>query len=205
VRAGVDALEFSVDAGDAETYAWARPGLDWDRLLGAVREAVALRDRLGAPTRVVVSAINQQGVDVELVESFWSAIADKVQIRKYLTWGYNEDRSGDDTPYLPPEDRIPCPWLFERFNIDSRGLATICGEDIAFAHAFADVNERSIRDIWHGPEFTRFRELHLGGRGHEIPICSTCPDWKYRSWEYNYWKIMRDADEAKSSRNAQPE
>lgn len=200
IAAGVDAIEFSVDAGDAQTYSWVRPGLDWDTLNANVREAVAIRDRIGSPTRVVVSAINQDGVDVAKVEAHWTPIADKVQIRKYLTWGYNEDHSGDATPYLPPEERVPCPWLFERFNIDSRGFATICGEDIAFAEKFANVYERSIKDIWHGPEFTRLRELHLAARGHEIPICAQCPDWKFRSWEYNYWKIMRDADATKSER-----
>lgn len=200
IAAGVDALEFSVDAGDAETYAWARPGLDWDTLNANVRKAVEVRNRLGSPTRVVVSAINQEGVDVAKVEAHWTPIADKVQIRKYLTWGYNEDHSADATAYLPPEERIPCPWLFERFNIDSRGYATICGEDIAFAEKFANVYERSIKDIWHGPEFVRLRELHLAGKGHEIAICARCPDWKYRSWEYNYWKIMRDADATKKER-----
>lgn len=199
VKAGVDALEFSVDAGDPETYAWARPNLDWEELNTNVLQARRLRDAANSPTKVVVSAINQAGVDVAKVESHWGPIADKVQIRKYLTWGYNEDHSADATPYLPPERRIPCPWLFERFNIDSRGMATLCGEDIAFSHAFADVNTRSIQDIWLGQEFTRLRELHLAGRGHEIPICSTCPDWKYRSWEYNYWKIMRDAEAARTS------
>lgn len=200
IAVGVDAIEFSVDAGDAETYAWTRPGLDWDTLNANVRKAVEIRNRLGSPTRVVVSAINQEGVDVSKVEEHWLLIADKVQIRKYLTWGYNEDNSADATAYLPPEERVPCPWLFERFNIDSRGFATICGEDIAFAEKFANVYDRSIKDIWHGSEFARLRELHLSGRGQEIPICAKCPDWKYRSWEYNYWKIMRDADATKKER-----
>ena len=200
ISAGVDAIEFSVDAGDAETYAWSRPGLDWDTLNANVRKAVEIRNRLGSPTRVVVSAINQAGVDMDKVEAHWNHIADKVQIRKYLTWGYNEDHSADPTAYLPPEERIPCPWLFERFNIDSRGFATICGEDLAFAEKFANVYERNIKDIWHGPEFARLRMLHLTGRGNEIAFCAKCPDWKYRSWEYNYWKIMRDADATKKER-----
>ncbi|KAF0235162.1 MAG: radical SAM family [Desulfovibrionaceae bacterium] len=195
ISIGVDAIEFSVDAADADTYAFARPGLDWVTLNRNVRMAVDLRNKLKSSTRIIVSAINQQGVDVDEVEAYWTTIADKVQIRKYLTWGYNDDRSADDSAYLPPEDRVPCPWLFERFNIDSRGFATLCGEDIAFSEKFANVYERSIKDIWHGPEFSRFRELHLTGKGEEIAICSRCPDWKYRSWQYNYWKVMRDADD----------
>jgi len=70
----------------------------------------------------VCSIINQEGVDVAAAEKYWSPRVDNVQIRKYLTWGYNEDRSADDSPYLLPEERIPCPWLFERLNIDTRGM-----------------------------------------------------------------------------------
>ena len=194
IGAGVEALEFSVDAGDEATYNRVRPGLDWSTLVANVREAVAIRDRLGAPTRIVCSVINQTDVDVEAAEAFWSAIVDKVQIRKFLTWGYNEDQSADATPYLPPDRRVPCPWLFERLNIDSRGDVTLCGEDIAFEHKFANIRDRSIREIWQGPAFQRFRELHLSGRGDEIEICATCPDWQYRSWQYNYWKVLEDAD-----------
>lgn len=194
IGAGVDVIEFSVDAGDAATYDRVRPGLDWERVNASARDAVAIRNRLGAQTRLLASVINQTGVDVDLAERHWSAIVDKVQIRKYLTWGYNEDRSADDSAYLPPEERVPCPWLFERLNVDSRGEVTICGEDIAFSEKFGNIMERSIREIWNGPEFRRFRELHLSRRGAEIPICSRCPDWKYRSWQYNYWKLLRDAE-----------
>lgn len=198
ISAGVDAIEFSVDAGDAETYAIVRANLDWDRLNESVRMAVEIRNRLNSPTRIVTSVINQQGVDVDKAEAHWSAIVDKVQVRKFLTWGYNEDKSADDSAYLPPEERLPCPWLFERFNVDSRGDVTLCGEDIAFKERFANVLERSIKDIWLGQEFEEFRRKHLERQGHEISICSTCPDWKYRSWQYNYWKVLKDADDKKA-------
>lgn len=200
IGAGVDVLEFSADAGDEQTYNCVRPGLNWARLNRNVRLAVEIRKRLKADTKIIVSVINQQGVDVQGVDEYWSKIVDRVQVRKYLTWGYNEDKSADSTPYLPSEKRIPCPWLFERFNVDSRGDVTLCGEDIAFNEKFANIMERSIKDIWHGPEFTYFREKHLSGHGNDILICSKCPDWQYRSWQYNYWKILQDAEENRKRR-----
>jgi MoaA/NifB/PqqE/SkfB family radical SAM enzyme len=197
IAAGVDNLEFSVDAGDGETYRMVRPGLDWGRLNRNVRLAMALRNRLKSGTRIIASIISQQGVDVRAAERHWNRIVDKVQIRKFLTWGYNKDRSSDPTPYLPPEQRVPCPWLFERLNVDSRGDVTLCGEDIAFREKFANIIDRSIKDIWQGPEFADLRARHLRGEGHTIPICSQCPDWQYRSWKYNYWKVIEDAERQK--------
>jgi radical SAM protein with 4Fe4S-binding SPASM domain len=193
IGANTDVLEFSVDAGDEETYARVRPGLDWATVNRNARLAVELRGSLNADTRIIASVINQEGVDVDAAEEHWTAIVDKVQIRKYLTWGYNKDHSADDSPYLPPEERVPCPWLFERLNIDSRGDVTLCGEDIAFDERFANIMDRSIKDIWNGPEFRELREKHISRRGHEIPICAKCPDWQYRSWQHNYWKLVKDA------------
>jgi len=195
IKTGVDMIEFSMDACDEKTYNLVRPGLDWKKVLANVKKAVEIRDEIKSKTKVIVSIINQQGVDVEQAERFWSKIADVVQIRKYLTWGYVEDRSADSAPYLPQEDKVPCPWLFERLNIDSRGDVTICGEDIAFDEKFDNVKQKTIKEIWHGEKITYFREKHLEGKGDEIKICRTCPDWKYRSWQHNYWKIEKNADE----------
>lgn len=194
LKKNVDVIEFSVDAADEETYNKVRPGLNWLKLNKNVERLVSLRNALNSTTKIIVSAINQEGVDVEQVKQYWSSKVDNVQIRKYLTWGYNEDKSADTTPYLPPEQMIPCPWLFERLNIDSRGDITICGEDIAFAYKFANVKERSIKEIWNGVEFKEWREKHLNKQGHTIEICSKCPDWKYRSWQHNYWKLIKNAE-----------
>jgi len=199
IGAEVDVIEFSADAPDERTYSWVRPRLDWAKLNRNVRLAVEIRERLSADTRIIASVINQEGVEVQAAEEYWSKIVDKVQVRKYLTWGYTKDKSADPRPYLPPQERTPCPWLFERFNIDSRGDVTLCGEDIAFKEKFANIMERSIKEIWQGREFTYFREKHLSGHGDEIPICSKCPDWQYRSWQYNYWKILQDAERRRNS------
>ncbi len=194
IKNEIDAIEFSVDADCKETYSYVRPGLDWDLLNKNVRYSIELRNRLKSNTKIICSIINQNKVDVENAEKYWNKIVDKVQVRKYLTWGINDDFSADDSPYLPPEERVPCPWLFERLNIDSRGDVTLCGEDIAFNEKFANIMEHSIADIWKGDTFTSFRKKHLEKQGDEIPICSKCPDWQYRSWGYNYWKVLKDAE-----------
>ena len=180
-----DMIEFSVDAGTKEEYAIARPGLDWDALNAHVAEALEHRKK----TALICSVINQKGIDVEKAKTHWAKM-DKVQIRKFLTWGYNEDHSADPTPYLKGAE--PCPWLFERLNIDSRGDVTYCGEDIAFAHKFSNIMERSIKQIWYGEEFQKIRDAHLKKVNHP-EMCLKCPDWKYRTWENGYFKLREHA------------
>ena len=200
---GTDMIEFSVDAGDPDTYGSVRPGLDWERLVSTVESMVSLRQQMGSPTKIIASGINQEGVDIEQVAAFWSGIVDEFQRRKYLTWGINEDHSGNAEPYLRPEEQIPCPFIFERLNIDSRGKVMVCGYDIRAITDMGNIHEQSIAEIWKGEGFEYYRRLHLERRGMEIPLCSQCPDWKYRSWKHNYWKIVQTAEKTRQAKLAQ--
>lgn len=201
LSAGVDMIEFSVDAADRDTYERVRTGLDWDVLLENVKRMVKLRGSRKSRTRIIASGINQVGVDIDNVARFWSGIVDDFQKRKYLTWGINDPaRSADSSPYLPPEEMIPCPFIFERLNIDSRGQVMVCGYDIAARTDLGNVHQKSIRDIWHGEGFDYYRRLHLARKGREIELCRDCPDWQYRSWHHNYWKIVKKAGERRRER-----
>lgn len=199
LEAGVDMIEFSVDACDETTYAVVRKGLKWDRLLRNARRMIEMRNRLGSASKIVASGVNQQGVDIDAVEKFWreGIGVDNFIKRKFLTWGVNTHldglRSADPAPYLDT-DEVPCPFIFERLNIDSRGNVMVCGYDIAANTSMGIVGRQTIKEIWHGDGFRHYREKHLAKRGSDIPMCATCPDWKYRSWQHNYWKVVRNAE-----------
>lgn len=198
LAAGVDNIEFSVDACDADTYHVVRKGLEWSTLLANVRAMLDLRNQLGSSTRIIASGVNQQGVDIDAVADFWTEFGvDNFIKRKFLTWGVNTQldagRSADPAPYLDT-DSTPCPFIFERLNIDTRGNIMVCGYDIAANTSMGMVGEKTIADIWTGEGFGYYRRMHLDNRGHEIGMCNTCPDWKYRSWDHNYWKVIRIAE-----------
>lgn len=204
LAAQVDMLEFSVDAADAATYSQVRKGLDWERLVMNVKETVALRNKLKSSSKIIASAVNQVGVDIDEVARFWQPLVDNFQKRKYLTWGINDPaRSADPAPYLPPENLIPCPFIFERLNIDARGKVMVCGFDIAATTDLGNIHEQAIAEIWHGPGFEHFRKLHLAGKGRELSLCKDCPDWQYRSWQHNYWKVVKGAEEQVKERYQQ--
>ena len=195
LEAQVDMVEFSVDAADPQTYSLVRKGLSWDKLLKNVRKMVALRNRMKSKTKIIASGINQVDVDIEAVAQFWEPIVDNFQKRKYLTWGINDpSKSANPVPYLPPDQLIPCPFIFERLNIDSKGKVMVCGLDIAAKTNMGNIHEKSITEIWQGEGFGYYRRLHLERKGNEIDLCRGCPDWRYRSWQHNYWKIVDNAE-----------
>lgn len=194
-----DMIEFSVDASNKKDYDVVREGLSFDKLVGNVQAAFELRNTMKASTKIIASAINQKGIDVEEVEKFWLPYVDQFQKRKYLTWGINDpENSADDTPYLAPEEKIPCPFIFERLNIDSRGQVMVCGYDIAANTNMGNIHEKTIKEIWHGEDFEFYRKKHLERKGDDIEMCRNCPDWQYRSWKHNYWKIVENAEASRA-------
>lgn len=205
LAADVDMIEFSVDACDPANYAIYRKGLDWDVLLENFKRMVALRKEMRSKSKIVCSAVNQDGVDINEIEKYWvdGLGADYLIKRKFLTWGGNTtldgQRSADPSAYLDTED-TPCPFIFERLNIDSRGNVMVCGYDISANTSMGNVATDSIEEIWHGPGFKFYRDKHLSGKGSDIPLCRGCPDWKYRSWNHNYWKVVANAEKARESK-----
>src|SRR5262245_31950835 len=69
--AGVDMIEFSVDACDPQTYAVVRTGRDWDMLVENAKHMLSVRNAHKSNSKIVASAVVQTGVDIDAVEKYW--------------------------------------------------------------------------------------------------------------------------------------
>lgn len=217
IECGCDLIEFSVDAGDAETYDRVRPprrgeggAYRWQRLVEAIRYGLAYRNRLRSPTRVVASLIMHDLLvgKANTAVRFWlkEVGVDEVIRRKYLTWDDNTtletSHALDAQLYARESEGLPpCVWPFERINIDTLGRVALCGQDISFRTStqFPNVNDSTIKEIWQGDTFRRYRELHLSGRGDRIEPCSHCSAWKagIRDWQHGWLKVLNAAEESR--------
>lgn len=194
----VDMIEFSVDAGIKEEYEKVRVGLDWNTLNKNIGYAIKKRKT----TEIICSIINQQGIDVERAKKYWDFL-DAVQVRKFLTFmGDVKNNSADEAPFLPPEKRLPCPWLFDRICMNTHGDFTYCGADIRCKYKIANIMDRSVQDVWQGKEYSEIRALHLERKGGMAEMCRDCPDWKYRTWDYSFWKLKDYAEKNRSNTTA---
>jgi len=189
----VDMLEFSVDAGNEKDYAKARPGLKWNILNENISKATELRK----DTKLICSIINQKGIDVDAAVKYWDFL-DHVQVRKFLSFNSEQDNSADDSPYLSKND-IPCPWLWDRILMNTKGEYTLCNIDVGFDFKFSDMNEMSIKQAWHGKEMSYMREMHRSGRACETKLCKDCKDRKYRTWNYSFFKLREYASSNNSA------
>src|SRR5918995_1010374 len=102
IKANIDLIEFSMDAGDADTYAKVRPPHGgpprnpqkwWDDVVSNVKAALELRKQYRSSTRVVVSIIRQELIEGKLDAAikFWTDEigVDEVITRKFLSWDDN--------------------------------------------------------------------------------------------------------------------
>ena len=214
IDAGCDLIEFSVDAGDAKTYDQVRPPIKgkgsperWNHLVEAVRYGLEYRKKVKSPTRIVCSIIMHDLITntIQQALDFWlqDVGIDEVIKRKYLTWDSNTqlkfDHSADPNLYNEiKSDLAPCVWPFERMNIDTIGRVGLCGQDIGFKTSpiFPNAKTHSIKEIWQGESFKRYRQMHLEGRGESIAPCAECSAWKagIRDWQHGWLKVLKTAE-----------
>lgn len=215
INSEIDLIEFSMDAGDADTYQKVRPPLKgskhdinerWNNQVNNIKFALESRLRLGKKTRIVVSIIRQKLIDGKLENAidFWSnkVGVDEVITRKFLSW--DDNTSIDLTNSVDPNlynisnsvknKKEPCVWPFERLNIDTLGRVALCGQDISFrtSKLFPNANEASVSAIWNGQTFSNYRQKHLEGDGSTLIPCNNCSAWKagIRDWEHGWIKVL---------------
>lgn len=214
IAAGIDMIEFSMDAGEPEMYAKVRPprggaprdAEKWfDNHVSNIKAALELRKQLGTATRIVVSMIQQDILGdkmPEYVKFYLEQVGvDEVITRKFLSWDDNTNinlqNSLDKHLYanLPTEKKEPCVWPFERLNVDTLGRVALCGQDVGFqtADKFPNLWDVTVKDVWQGEMFNWYRRMHLEGRGAEAWPCRGCSAWLagVRDWNYGWLKVLK--------------
>ncbi len=195
--AGVEAIELSVDAADRESYERVRRGLKWADITGNVEAMVEHRARTGAGTKILVSFVeNEKEIEPDAVEAFWKGRVDNVIRRKYLTYGQLSEEGYSEETYLPPENRVPCPYPFERMVITADGNVTFCNFDVEDGYYMGNVGETSVAGVWRCEKYDAWRQIVLERRFEDMPLCCKCNDWKYKSWTHNFFRVLEKTDEA---------
>lgn len=199
IDAEIGTIEVSIDAADKETFSKIRVGLDFDEIHENLLHAIKYRNKVKGSTKIMVSIIDQQLLNGKLdtAVKYWENIVDFVIVRKYLTYGKLSDESSGEA-FI--QDQSPCPFPFERLVIEATGNIPLCGYDLDGKTCIGNAWDNTIEDIWLGKELTELREKFLSHTAHEVPLCASCTDWKYRSWDYNYFRSLREAEKTKQLR-----
>ncbi len=190
----IDLVEFSVDAMDKENYERIRVGLKWDTLIKNIRYILDKRKEIGSKTRIIVSVVKQKLIEdkIDELEKFWYDFgADYVTIRKYLVFDVLKMRNSKDITPLTSDGSVPCPYPFERIEVNVNGEIKFCLEDIKSRVVLGHIDSMNIKEVWNGEYLNRVRKCMIEGKWDEIPYCRDCADRLYRSWTHSYSKVLK--------------
>lgn len=188
--APIDVIDVSLDAYTRETYEKIRIRGKFDKVTANLRRLIELRDELGSPTKIMTSIITQKEArdEVEAFKAHWGQYVDEVLVR-----GLNTDLdivNVSETYFRDDLDRWPCPQFWKRVTINQHGDVRFCVEDWRNQGLVGNLRDTSIREIWQGALYARFRELHATGRWGDIAMCKGCRDWQHMEWDHGFEKAI---------------
>jgi hypothetical protein len=190
LAAGLDVLECSIH-GHTETYELLMRNGRYEQVKENVIRFRRLRDKLGGPTRLVVSAVDQPlfQAEKEAHRRFWSQYADEVITRPHHTWGNRVDGVCASVP----EVRHACSQLWTRCTVGPTGKVLACFNSWSERdeEVLGDLNEpgTTIAGIWQSPRLGRIRQDHAEGN-YSLPCCQGCPDWTGSAWGQNSYEHL---------------
>lgn len=184
ILAGLDGINFSLDACTKSTYEKIRIGLSFDQVMSNVEEFINIRNKIGKKKPLIVVDFIEtkfnKGETKKFIEK-WETLADKINITSLHTWGgLFKGKAGKEVFHslTPGLKREPCRFLWTDMVINWDGRVSACCQDYEAKMVVGNINTSSLRDIWKGKILEDLRKKHLSGQISKIPLCSNCD---YRS------------------------
>lgn len=192
-RCGIDIIEVSLDALFKGTYEQIRKGASYERVMRNVFYLLDARRSAKAPTRLLVSFVDQAGNHEEArqFQQFWEPLVDRVMIRKlHSASGRIKQDEVRARIEADRQDRYPCPHLWKRLIVDVAGNIKYCATDWGTASALGTIEDSSLMSVWQGKELRDLRDQHVHGDYTACEKCSECSDWASSRWDWGYERIV---------------
>jgi len=174
IEAGLDRVKFSIDGATPEVYEKIR-GVKYDRVVTNLKNFVRIRNEKGKIRPIVqVQMVYMQDNKDEVVKyvQLWQDIVNRIGFGRYRS----TERTLEDKRRVEPTPAItvPCSQLWQRLVVTFDGQILMCCGDHNALNPLGNINEISLKEIWHSDLLGEYRRLHLKNRSNEIAACSIC-------------------------------
>jgi len=179
IQSGLDKLFFSFDSPYREHYNQIRINADYDKTLRNIKRFMQIREELGSVkpfTRVSMVRMKENEEEWQAFKDLFEPIVDAVAFVDYME--HNSQAVTDKMTVKmasPSAKKFCCPQLWQRMFVHPDGVVTVCCVDSARELAVGHIQDKTVEEIWTGPEYRKLRDLHASGRIGEIPTCARCP------------------------------
>lgn len=177
IEAGIDAIDISIDSGNAQDFNRLRKGLDFDTIIENVHHLADLR-RGGKPF-ITIDMLTLQSVNAEFekLSRLLDGCYDRLVMRQPDSWiGSIKVPKGAKTMHYPVPERChpPCKHLWDMMVIYWDGTVPLCCHDYNAEKVMGDVREDVVADIWNNSNFTYYRNHHLSHDFKPLQLCNKC-------------------------------
>jgi radical SAM protein with 4Fe4S-binding SPASM domain len=176
LEAGLTRIMISLDAATEATYRLMRPGSDFALVQHNVLELLSLRKKKRRRLPLVRLSFCLTSLNEAELPAFierWSGQADFLSVQSYGHFGAGPSRLFPGSPPLPaPSGR--CAQPFKRLSVLHDGRVLPCCDLSGLELTMGRAGERSLADIWRGPEIAAIRAGLLSGGGDLPPECRRC-------------------------------
>ncbi|HJN62368.1 MAG TPA: radical SAM protein [Candidatus Parcubacteria bacterium] len=163
-------LVFSVDSAEKDEYERIRRHGKFEKVLSNIKQFHEIRKQEYPETkcRTRVSGVKYSpNFDTKFFVEFWGKLVDNVtQVPMLKRW--------DSYQNSPLNKLFPCSLLWDRIYIWFDGTVNTCDYDYKSFLNIGNIKKTSIKDIWLGEKYTKFRKDHLEGKRPSHIPCDRC-------------------------------
>jgi len=169
LAAGLSQVSVSIDGGSLDEYARMRPGSGTRPAWGGLAEILHWRDRLRAPTRVILQSIRPHPAPLDVMAELGELAerCDEVYVRHPHNWAQMASVDGS----APASYGEVCSFLRVSQSVQADGLVVPCCAVLNGERIIGDAKVESLRAIWERESVAIARAQE---RGEYVPVCSTC-------------------------------
>jgi len=184
IEAGIDEVEFSLDAFTEETYLKVRRNHNFKKIIKNVHNFIDIVKGNDRKINIGVSMVEMKDTENEIEDfkKYWTNLVDRVWVRRFHSCnGMVKDRKSErHKKMLVDTERYPCPQLWERMTVREDGKVIFCCNDLSDYSLVGDIADNSINNIWVDKDYNQLRDIHMHRKFDKIPICKKCGevgDW----------------------------
>jgi MoaA/NifB/PqqE/SkfB family radical SAM enzyme len=176
LEAGLDEMRVSFYGMGKDTYNTVMQGLDFEKTRDGLLSFLALRDKLGAKTRVQLSYLTmpENAKDESVFKEFWEPKVEAIEIWRPHNFGdgrdYRDREMGGGESVKTSCGRPSSGPLQIQWNGEVIPCCYDYNNKIVLGNAF----EQPVLDILNGDKYRLLRHAHASGNFHLFPYCDQC-------------------------------
>ena len=197
IDSGLTRIMFSLDAITEETYDIIRVRSDFNRVMNNIETFLRVKREKGAVLPLVRVSFVKMSINEHELEDFIEHWINKVDFLSIQQFGnpFQGQKKGEkeglraESLDFQFEDTFRCPQPWVRALVRNDGRVLPCCAFLGMKFEYGNIYDNSIKELWHGKQWTNLRRLHSKGNYKEEPICVECKQSRDGEFEQSYSNI----------------